>query len=263
MTGFGHRVRIDHGNGFTTVYGHLQPDGLPAVGTSVTAGTPIGISDTTGTATGDHLHFEYRLNNNPLNPEQFVNQQNAVQYLQDLSIVALVNGQPIEDTRRSVTGATLSYQSHLDLVPLQLPSGSTNQLSIVVQNASGASSEIISVPLQINPLPLRITLRWDKNDTDVDLHVRDSLGNHSWYGNLCGIPNGCLDRDDVDGFGPEVFDLTALSSGVSYTVSLHYYSDHGNGPTTAIVVVEQGTNTFGPFSFLLTNGQTANVGTYP
>lgn len=108
-----------------------------------------------------------------------------------------------------------------------------------------------------------MTLRWDKYDTDVDLHVMDSLGNESWYSNLCGIPNGCLDRDDIDGFGPEVFDLTKLAPGVSYTVFLHYYSDHGNGSTTATVVVEQGAQTFGPFSYTLSNNQSATVGVYP
>ena len=263
MTGFSHRVRIDHGNGITTVYAHLEPDGLSAVGSQIAAGGQIGISDTTGTATGDHLHFEYRLNGNPLDPELFMNQQNAAQYLQDLSVVALINGQAVDATRRTVNGAAFTYQSQLDLVPLQLHAGSMNQLSLVVQNASGASAPIVTVPLRIDPLALRVTLRWDKHDTDVDLHVRDSLGNHSWYGNLCGIPNGCLDRDDVDGFGPEVFDLSELAPGVSYTVFLHYYSDHGNGPTTATVVVEQGTQTFGPFSFTLSDNQSVTVGTFP
>lgn len=270
MTGFGHRVRIDHGNGLTTVYAHLEPDGLPAVGSQVTANTQIGTSDTTGTATGDHLHFEYRINGNPVDPILFTAQQDAARYLVDLSVVALVNGQSVEATRRSVSGAQVTgntalfpYQAQLDLVPLQLPSGSTNQLSIVVQNASGASATIVTVPLTINPLPLRATLRWDKVDTDVDLHVRDSLGNESWYANLCGIPNGCLDRDDVDGFGPEVFDLTTLAPGVSYTVFLHYFSDHGNGPTTATVVIEQGTQTFGPFVRTLSTGQTSTIGVFP
>lgn len=270
MTGFGHRVRIDHGNGLESVYGHLEPGGLPAVGIPVTASTQIGISDTTGTATGDHLHLEYLLDGSPIDPNLFIGQQNAGGYLGNLSVVALINGQSVEATRRPVNGAQvtgdtalLPYRAQLDLTPLQLPGGSTNQLSIVVQNTMGTQANIITVPLIINPLPLRVTLRWDKFDTDVDLHVRDSLGNESWYSNLCGIPNGCLDLDDTDGFGPEVFDLTALAHGVSYTVFLHYYSDHGNGPTTATVVVEQGTQTFGPFVRTLSNGQTSTIGAFP
>lgn len=270
MTGFGHRVRIAHEDGYTSVYAHLQPQGLPAIGTQVTTNTRIGTSDTTGTATGDHLHLEYRIDRYRVDPMLFIGQQDANGYLDDLSVIALVNGDAIEVTRREVSGtqvtnnlALFQYQAQLDLVPLQLSVGSTNQLSIVVQNANGTSVNIANIPLIINPLALRVMLRWDKYDTDVDLHVRDSLGNESWYGNLCGIPNGCLDRDDVDGFGPEVFDLTQMANGVSYTVFLHYYSDHGNGPTTATVVVEQDTQTFGPFSYTLSDGQLATVGVYP
>ena len=151
----------------------------------------------------------------------------------------------------------------LDLVPLQLPGGSSNQLSIVVQNANGTSTDITTVPLSIDPLPLRVTLTWGTNDTDVDLHVRDSNGNESWYANLCGIPNGCLDRDDVDGFGPEVFDLKEMDPNVTYTVFIHYFSDHGNGPTTTTVLVEQGTQTFGPFTRILSNDETTTIGVFP
>lgn len=265
----GIRIWIDHGNGLKSFYCHLSKY-LVSEGT-VDTNKQIGISGNTGCdPCGDHLHLEYHINGKPVDPMLFIN-GNQDQYLNDLSVVALVNGNAIEATRQQVSGAQvtgssafLQYQSQLDLLPLQLHGGSTNQLSIVVQcGANGASSQITTVPLTINAFPLRVTLRWDKYDTDVDLHVMDSLGNESWYRNLCGLPNGCLDRDDVDGFGPEVFDLTKLAPGVSYTVFLHYYSDHGNGSTTATVVVEQGEQTFGPFSYTLSNNQFATVGVYP
>jgi len=146
MTGFGHRVRIDHGNGIISVYGHLLPEGLPAVGTQVTTDAQIGTSDTTGTATGDHLHLEYRIDGHPVDPMLFIDQQNTDVYFGDLSVIALVNGDAIDATCREVSGAQVTdnlalfqYQAQLDLVPLQLSAGSTNQLSIVVQNANGAS----------------------------------------------------------------------------------------------------------------------------
>jgi hypothetical protein len=53
---FGKGVRIDHGNGFDTLYGHLwRIDAV--VGQSVRRGQVIGISGTTGASTGEHLHF--------------------------------------------------------------------------------------------------------------------------------------------------------------------------------------------------------------
>jgi murein DD-endopeptidase MepM/ murein hydrolase activator NlpD len=53
---FGQGVRIDHGNGFDTLYGHLWRLDV-AKGQRVSRGQVIGISGTTGSATGEHLHF--------------------------------------------------------------------------------------------------------------------------------------------------------------------------------------------------------------
>jgi hypothetical protein len=53
---FGRGVRIDHGNGFDTLYGHLWQLGVVS-GQHVSRGQVIGISGATGAATGEHLHF--------------------------------------------------------------------------------------------------------------------------------------------------------------------------------------------------------------
>jgi Peptidase family M23 len=53
---FGQGVRIDHGNGFDTLYGHLWRFDVTK-GQHVSRGQVIGISGTTGSATGEHLHF--------------------------------------------------------------------------------------------------------------------------------------------------------------------------------------------------------------
>jgi len=67
--GYGNRVVIDHGNGYRTLYGHLQKIYvLPGQG--VGRGSPIGKMGSTGRSTGTHLHFEVTLNGvyyNPLN----------------------------------------------------------------------------------------------------------------------------------------------------------------------------------------------------
>lgn len=79
---------------------------------------------------------------------------------------------------------------------------------------------------------IKVVLTWDKNDTDVDTHIYDEYGGHAWYGALGGIEQGTLDRDDVDGFGPEIFTLARPRPG-KYRVRIHYFSDHQNGSTTA------------------------------
>jgi murein DD-endopeptidase MepM/ murein hydrolase activator NlpD len=65
--GYGNVVMIDHGNGYSTVYGHLsQINVVPCQ--SVSAGTPIGLAGNTGNSFGAHLHFEVRLNGGFVSP---------------------------------------------------------------------------------------------------------------------------------------------------------------------------------------------------
>jgi murein DD-endopeptidase MepM/ murein hydrolase activator NlpD len=66
-TGYGNYVVIAHAGGVTTLYGHL----LAAVvkqGDQVTQGQVIGLEGSTGNSTGPHVHFEVRINNQPVDP---------------------------------------------------------------------------------------------------------------------------------------------------------------------------------------------------
>lgn len=108
----------------------------------------------------------------------------------------------------------------------------------------------------------RTVLTWDTDDTDVDTHVVDSQGRHAYYGNKTAIPNGALDVDDTDGFGPETFSLSPPEAGTTYRVYVHYYSDHGRGPTTATMKVYIDDVLVHTGRQLLTDGQQFEVGTF-
>lgn len=69
--GYGNLIQIDHGNGLVTRYAHLSQIGVTA-GQPVSTGSPIGLMGTTGASTGSHLHFETRINGNPVNPACFM-----------------------------------------------------------------------------------------------------------------------------------------------------------------------------------------------
>jgi hypothetical protein len=72
--GLGNHVVIDHGGGVTSVYGHLNSTSVQ-VGQTVDKNTVIGYEGTTGASTGPHLHFEIRVNGQPVNPHQFISGQ--------------------------------------------------------------------------------------------------------------------------------------------------------------------------------------------
>jgi len=70
-SGYGNVVMIDHGNGIATLYAHLSRVDV-AAGQTVQQGQQIGAIGATGEATGDHLHFEVRVNNTPTDPMPYL-----------------------------------------------------------------------------------------------------------------------------------------------------------------------------------------------
>ncbi len=66
--GYGNCIILDHGRGYTTLYGHMSSFGRYRVGTHVEQGTTIGYVGMTGMATGPHLHYEFRINGDYRNP---------------------------------------------------------------------------------------------------------------------------------------------------------------------------------------------------
>lgn len=66
-SGYGNRVVIDHGNGYTTLYSHFS-NIYVSTGQQVSRGQTIGQMGTTGRSTGIHLHFEIRYKGIALNP---------------------------------------------------------------------------------------------------------------------------------------------------------------------------------------------------
>ena len=71
-SGLGNGVKIDHGNGISTWYGHLSKMSV-SKGTAVKRGDIIGYVGTSGRSTGSHLHYGVYMNGVALNPRRYLN----------------------------------------------------------------------------------------------------------------------------------------------------------------------------------------------
>lgn len=70
-TGYGYHVMIDHGNGYSTLYGHCSSLAVSSE-QYVSQGDVIGYVGSTGNSTGPHLHFEIRVNGVQTDPLGYV-----------------------------------------------------------------------------------------------------------------------------------------------------------------------------------------------
>ena len=68
---YGYNVRVEHADGFSTLYAHLSKITV-SVGTKVYQGQEIGKMGSTGFSYGSHLHFEVRINGEAVDPELYL-----------------------------------------------------------------------------------------------------------------------------------------------------------------------------------------------
>lgn len=69
--GFGYNIVIDHKNGFKTTYAHCSKL-IAKEGALVKKGQKIALVGSTGLSTGPHLHFEIKINDSVVDPQQYV-----------------------------------------------------------------------------------------------------------------------------------------------------------------------------------------------
>jgi murein DD-endopeptidase MepM/ murein hydrolase activator NlpD len=70
-SGYGQLIEINHGNGYSTRYGHNQSH-MVKVGDTVKKGQQIALMGSTGRSTGPHVHFEVLRNGKKVNPSGFI-----------------------------------------------------------------------------------------------------------------------------------------------------------------------------------------------
>ncbi len=78
---------------------------------------------------------------------------------------------------------------------------------------------------------LLITISWNTDNTDIDLHVIEPSGEECYYSHPKTKSGGQLTKDVTTGYGPEMYTLTEAKKG-KYTVKVKYYSSNRNRSST-------------------------------
>lgn len=78
----------------------------------------------------------------------------------------------------------------------------------------------------IEPLPvdLRIVIDWNKDETDIDLHIVEPGGEECFYGHKQSSAGGRLSEDFTQGYGPEEYQIKKAQKG-KYQIRVNYYGD--------------------------------------
>ncbi len=98
--GYGREVKVDHGFGFITIYGHLEDINVK-VGQKVSRGEVVGTLGNTGRSTGPHLHYEVRKNGHTVNPMYFFYENLTSDEYTVLASKAIFPGSPYQPVAMS------------------------------------------------------------------------------------------------------------------------------------------------------------------
>jgi murein DD-endopeptidase MepM/ murein hydrolase activator NlpD len=91
--GYGNLIELEHGKGIQTRYGHLSSI-LVSPGMQVKRGQLIALMGSTGRSTGNHLHYEVRIDGRAVNPSPFLQTTDSLLAMQRKAGVAI--GGPAE-----------------------------------------------------------------------------------------------------------------------------------------------------------------------
>ena len=130
---YGNCLRIEHGNGYSTLYAHLDKVYVN-LGDFVTEGQEIGFMGNTGNSYGAHLHFEVRKDNIRIDPTEYLDKDlplsvsviyavhtNRGKWLSDIidyneanrSGYAGILGKSIDGIRAELTQGNIVYRAHI------------------------------------------------------------------------------------------------------------------------------------------------------
>jgi hypothetical protein len=151
--------------------------------------------------------------------------------------VSTAGGQP-SGYYVQIVGSDTYYQipassDNSSTIALSLPSNVTAGTFNVTYAAYDANGSV-GVPsttkvtvLKLGTGVMQFTLTWNK-EVDIDLYVKDPNGDYIYFANKEVSSGGQLDRDDLDGYGPENIFWEKTAPDGDYIVAVDFYSGTGN-----------------------------------
>jgi hypothetical protein len=101
------------------------------------------------------------------------------------------------------------------------------ELKTSVPEYAKARLETLSRKIGITQADLVVTITWNTDATDVDLHVTEPSGEECYYSHRETKSGGALTRDVTQGYGPEMYVLKRAPNG-NYAVRAHYFASDRN-----------------------------------
>jgi uncharacterized protein YfaP (DUF2135 family) len=101
----------------------------------------------------------------------------------------------------------------------------TEMNSIIARHKKDIDLSEINTSI-IKPLPvdLRIVVDWNKDETDIDLHIIQPGGEECYYGHRQSKAGGRMAEDFTQGYGPEEYQIRDAPKG-KYSIQVNYYGD--------------------------------------
>lgn len=155
----------------------------------------------------------------------------------DLALALARLAQP--ETRRAAqllwtvaSGEWSSRFPEIDLIAL-------HELTALIAGAGpGFDAATLGIPAELLApveVGLRVVLTWDADNTDIDLHVIDPVGEEVYYSHPHSQSGGGISRDFTQGYGPEVFTIARPLPG-TYRVQTNYFGDRRQSLTGPVTV---------------------------
>jgi len=115
----------------------------------------------------------------------------------------------------------------------------TEMNNLIAKNPKLDISKIDGRLIQRTPVDIRVVMNWNKDNTIIDMYVKDPNGEDCYYANQRTKIGGRISHDNVSGYGPEQFLLKKAVKG-KYRVYVNYYSSRefaAAGPTTVMAEI--------------------------